>query len=101
MKTQTNYSLTFTWRPPLYPNGNIILYNLYFQRIEAAYYIPKRCNVISSDPISRESSSLEFSYYDLQPYTRYSMQVAARNDFGIGEYTSPNVYITKPWGKSN
>lgn len=96
LKTLTNYSLSFSWTPPLYPNGNINLYILYFLRVEAAYKIPSKCNAVSSEPISRETSFLELSFYDLQPYTRYSIQVAAKNEFGIGEYTSPNVVITKP-----
>ncbi|XP_037826441.1 receptor-type tyrosine-protein phosphatase eta isoform X1 [Lucilia sericata] len=97
LKTRTNSTLSFTWTPPLYANGIISLYILYFQFVEAGYGIPSRCSAYSSDPVSRESSVLELLFNDLRPYTRYSIQVAAKNEFGIGEYTPPNVVITKPW----
>lgn len=68
--------------------------------MEAGYSIPSRCTGYSSDPVSRESSVLEILFNDLRPYTRYSIQVAAKNEFGIGEYTMPNVATTEPWGRN-
>ena len=100
MKTLTNSTLSFTWAPPQFPNGIINLYILYFQYVEAGYSVPNRCSVFTSDPVSRESSVLELLFTDLRPYTRYSIQVAAKNEFGIGEYTPPYVIITNPWGKN-
>ncbi|KAM7344935.1 protein tyrosine phosphatase 52F isoform 2-T4 [Cochliomyia hominivorax] len=96
-KSRTNSTLSFTWVPPIYPNGVISLYILNFQYVEPGYNIPSRCSGYSSDPVYRESSILELVFNDLRPYTRYSLQVAAKNEFGIGEYTLPNVATTMPW----
>ncbi|XP_073844444.1 protein tyrosine phosphatase 52F isoform X2 [Musca autumnalis] len=95
--TQTNSTLKFTWNAPKYANGNINMYITYFKRVEASYFIPKECGTTSSDMVPRETSRLELTFDDLQPYTRYSIQVAAKNEFGISECTSPTMITTKPW----
>uniref|UniRef100_T1PDP8 protein-tyrosine-phosphatase n=1 Tax=Musca domestica TaxID=7370 RepID=T1PDP8_MUSDO len=95
--TQTNSTLKFSWNAPKYANGNINMYITYFKRVEASYFIPKDCGITNTDMVPRETSKLELTFDDLQPYTRYSIQVAAKNDFGISESTSPTMITTKPW----
>ncbi|XP_075165181.1 protein tyrosine phosphatase 52F [Haematobia irritans] len=97
VSSRTNHSLHIVWNSPKYPNGNINLYITYFQRVEAAYFIPEDCSVSSPDLKSQEISLLEMSFNELQPYTKYSIQVAAKNEFGISECTSPTMITTKPW----
>uniref|UniRef100_A0A1I8PP92 protein-tyrosine-phosphatase n=1 Tax=Stomoxys calcitrans TaxID=35570 RepID=A0A1I8PP92_STOCA len=97
VRSSTNHSLHVMWSAPKYPNGNINLYITYFQRVEAAYYIPKECSAPNPDLKAQEISLLEMSFNELQPYTKYSIQVAAKNEFGISECTSPTMITTKPW----
>ncbi|KAL9898387.1 protein tyrosine phosphatase 52F isoform 2-T5 [Glossina fuscipes fuscipes] len=97
LKTHSNHSLGFSWNQPKYANGNIKLYVSHFQRVEAAFYIPaENCKQITTESITRETSGLEQIFDELTPYTRYSIQVAAQNEFGIGEYTRPYTMVTKP-----
>lgn len=39
------------------------------------------------------------TFNDRAPAVKYIMQVAALNDFGLGQYTAPVIGITQPDGK--
>ncbi|XP_037949787.1 phosphatidylinositol phosphatase PTPRQ [Teleopsis dalmanni] len=97
LKTKTNSSIHFSWETPKFSNGNIKLYITHFQRVEAAYFVPSECSTILMESIKTETSSLELTFPNLTPYTRYSIQIAAQNEYGIGEYTRPFMGITEPW----
>lgn len=99
VKSKGKTIIIFTWKAPKYPNGNIKLYISYFQRVEAAYFVPHKCSPISNDPTARETAGFELNISALLPYTTYSVQVAAQNDYGLGEYSAPYMVNTDPSSK--
>ncbi|XP_033233871.1 receptor-type tyrosine-protein phosphatase H isoform X1 [Drosophila pseudoobscura] len=89
-------SLLFTWNPPTYLNGPIKYYQAYLMRHEPDYFVPEDCPEVSENPKSETKGDLSVNFTELSPGIRYMMQVAAQNDFGMGEYTSPIIGITLP-----
>ncbi|XP_055854134.1 receptor-type tyrosine-protein phosphatase H [Episyrphus balteatus] len=88
--------LQFQWAPPIYPNGNINIYYLYFRHMQPAYYIPPHCKISTFEPKNFETSRLEAEFSTLQPFSYYSVQIAAQNDYGTGDYTLPVLARTLP-----
>ncbi|XP_067629119.1 receptor-type tyrosine-protein phosphatase F [Eurosta solidaginis] len=97
LKSRTNASLQFEWSLPTYTNGNIKLYSLYFQYVGPTYFVPLSCPVLSASALPRETTSLQHTFQGLIPYTSYSVQVAAQNEYGVGYYGEPLVVETGPW----
>ncbi|XP_022227616.2 receptor-type tyrosine-protein phosphatase H [Drosophila obscura] len=89
-------SLQFTWKPPTYLNGPIKYYQTFLMRHKPDYDVPEDCAEISENPKSEAKGDLSVNFTELAPGVRYMMQVAAQNDFGMGEYTAPIIGITLP-----
>lgn len=97
----TRSSLLFTWSPPTYLNGPIKYYQVFLMRHEASYFVPEDCPKIVEDSKPETKGDLSANFTGLAPSVRYIMQVAAQNDFGMGEYTAPVIGITRPTGESS
>ncbi|XP_030374954.1 tyrosine-protein phosphatase 10D [Scaptodrosophila lebanonensis] len=94
---RTSNSLYFRWREPIYSNGQIRFYIVYLMLYKPAYFVPSNCPIIDGkmkDPIPL--NNLETSFDSLFPAIEYSMQVAAQNDYGLGQYTAPLIAETLP-----
>ncbi|BFG06427.1 receptor-type tyrosine-protein phosphatase eta [Drosophila madeirensis] len=89
-------SLVFTWKAPTYLNGAIKYYQAFLMRHQPNYTVPEDCQEVSENPKSETKGDLSVNFTELAPGVRYMMQVAAQNEFGMGEYTSPIIGITLP-----
>ncbi|XP_055907424.1 phosphatidylinositol phosphatase PTPRQ [Eupeodes corollae] len=96
VKSLTTNIIRFQWDMPVYPNGNINVYMLYFRQMQPAYYIPPQCKIQVFEPSNSETSRLEAEFSGLQPYSYYSVQIAAQNEYGTGEFTLPILERTLP-----
>ncbi|KAH8405215.1 hypothetical protein KR222_011140, partial [Zaprionus bogoriensis] len=96
MHEATQHSLKFTWQPPRYLNGPIKYYQAFLMRYEPDYFVPNTCAAIVESPKTDTKGDETTIFSDLSPAVKYIMQVAAQNDFGLGQYTAPLVGITKP-----
>lgn len=97
LKSSTNTSLQFEWNLPKYSNGNIKLYISLVQYIGPKYFVTSKCPFVPTEAIPRETASLHQTFQNLLPYTSYSLQVAAQNEYGVGHYSRPLVVETAPW----
>ncbi|KAH8275290.1 hypothetical protein KR026_004701, partial [Drosophila bipectinata] len=97
---RTTNSLQFSWDPPTYLNGALKFYQVFLMLHEANYFMPEDCTI---DEWSKsETNALTTSNYSaLSPGMKYMIQVAAQNDFGMGDYTAPVIGITLPTVSDN
>ncbi|KAH8350288.1 hypothetical protein KR067_013028, partial [Drosophila pandora] len=94
---RTAHSLQFNWDPPTYLNGALKFYQVFLMLHEPNYFMPEDCTL---DEWSKsETNALTTSNYSsLASGMKYMIQVAAQNDFGMGDYTAPVIGITLPSG---
>ncbi|EDV98240.1 receptor-type tyrosine-protein phosphatase eta [Drosophila grimshawi] len=92
----TKHSLTFNWLQPKSSNGPIKYYQAFLMRYEADYFVPSICEAITEVPKTDTKGDTTNTFTDLSPAVKYIMQVAAQNDFGLGQYTAPIIGITEP-----
>ncbi|KAH8277705.1 hypothetical protein KR018_003744, partial [Drosophila ironensis] len=92
---RTSHSLQFSWDPPDYLNGALKFYQVFLMRHMPDYFVPEDCTF---DEWSKsETNPLNSSNYTaLMAGMQYMIQVAAQNDFGMGDYTVPLIGITLP-----
>lgn len=97
----TSTSFRINWAAPNHTNGFITTYRLYVKLIEVLYPIPDICQPIDFFNISSTESDDKLSTLikDLNPYVKYSVQVAAATSKGLGEY-SDTIFITTNPSKS-
>ncbi|XP_034477352.1 phosphatidylinositol phosphatase PTPRQ isoform X2 [Drosophila innubila] len=96
LKVITKNSLEFTWQTPKYPNGPIKYYQTFLMRYEADYFVPNTCEAVIEPNRFDTKGGDTFTFLELSPAVKYIMQVAAQNDFGLGQYTAPLIGTTKP-----
>ncbi|KAL7737912.1 hypothetical protein ACLKA6_006284 [Drosophila palustris] len=89
-------SLTFIWEAPKYPNGLIKYYQTFLMRYEADYFVPSTCEAVIEPNRFDTKGGDTFTFLELSPAVKYIMQVAAQNDFGLGQYTAPLIGTTQP-----
>ncbi|XP_060653336.1 phosphatidylinositol phosphatase PTPRQ [Drosophila nasuta] len=93
----TSNTLSLTWHPPKYLNGQIKYYQTFLMRYEADYFIPNVCDaVIEASKTDNKGDETASVFKDLSPAVKYIIQIAAQNDFGLGQYTAPFLVVTKP-----
>ncbi|XP_020798309.1 phosphatidylinositol phosphatase PTPRQ isoform X1 [Drosophila serrata] len=97
----TRNSLHFNWSQPTYLNGPIKYYQVFLMRHEASYFVPEDCPAIVEDSKPETKGDLNANFTGLAPSVRYIMQVAAQNDFGMGDYTAPVIGTTRPTVSDN
>ncbi|XP_017079438.1 phosphatidylinositol phosphatase PTPRQ [Drosophila eugracilis] len=96
LEASTDTSLMFNWHPPTYTNGAIKYYQAFLMRHEANYFVPEDCEDVAQDTKTETKGELNVNFTGLAPAVKYMMQVAAQNDFGLGDYTAPVIGITMP-----
>ncbi|ALC42717.1 Ptp52F [Drosophila busckii] len=97
LTASSSTTLTFAWRSPTYPNGRIQYYQTFLMRYEADYFVPSICAAIVEPPkTATKGGELNSIFIELSPAVKYIMQVAAQNEFGLGQYTAPIIGTTRP-----
>ena len=76
--TTLGTSISVTWLPPIFPNGNLLSYNLTITANTSGNVQPQNIMV----PATQLNS---FTFTDLEPITEYTIQIQAVNGFGGGE----------------
>ncbi|KAH8401745.1 hypothetical protein KR009_007614, partial [Drosophila setifemur] len=93
--SSTENSLLYVWDPPTYLNGALKFYQVFLMLHEPAYFVPEDCS--AEEKIISETKALpSANFTGLAPAVKYMMQVAAQNDFGMGDYTAPIIGTTQP-----
>ena len=78
----SNQSIQVSWDLPLYPNGPILYYKLFYRASD----IPQRPPNIVRDSSYTERVVMNATYYEitgLTPYTNYTIQVRAIGEGGL------------------
>lgn len=83
-------SAEFTWQPPLIDdhNGRLSYYQL--RLVDESFNLTD---------LTINTTNSSYTITTLEEYVRYSCQVAAATDVGVGPYTSPVEIITLPDGE--
>lgn len=94
--TQTN-SFRVSWNAPEKSNGILANYRIYIRLVKSLYQIPESCSGIRTINISHTEPNTVFSRVvdELNPYVMYSVQVAASNGKGVGDYSDTIFIETK------
>uniref|UniRef100_A0A182M201 protein-tyrosine-phosphatase n=1 Tax=Anopheles culicifacies TaxID=139723 RepID=A0A182M201_9DIPT len=105
-----NRSIEITWQAPTVKNGVVVRYRIHVRMIAPEYPLPKLCTPLEAfnetvdlrDEVTpdeaRSWDGVEFQHVvaKLNPYTLYTVQVAAATGAGLGPYTEPKEVITLP-----
>uniref|UniRef100_A0A182JZK7 Uncharacterized protein n=1 Tax=Anopheles christyi TaxID=43041 RepID=A0A182JZK7_9DIPT len=105
-----NRSIGIVWRAPTVKNGIVVRYRLHVRMIAPEYPLPKLCAPLEEfnetvdlrDEVNpdeaRSWDGIEFEHVvgKLNPYTLYTVQVAAATGAGFGPYTEPVEVVTLP-----
>lgn len=96
-ETKTD-SFRVSWDKPDKANGILANYRIYIQMVEPLYTIPDTCSPIRTINISLTEAATVFSRVidELSPYVLYSVQVAASNGKGVGDYSDTIFVETNP-----
>ncbi|XP_053679181.1 phosphatidylinositol phosphatase PTPRQ [Anopheles nili] len=108
--TGNNRSIEIVWEAPAVKNGIVVRYRIHVRMIAPEYPLPKLCAPLEEfnetvdlrDEVSpdeaRSWDGVEFqhSVTKLNPYTLYTVQVAAATGAGFGPYTDPEEVVTQP-----
>lgn len=83
---------------PFHKNGKLSKFRIYVFPIGPQYIIPTICEPLQLDNSSTIVDAVDFFfiYKDGKPFTKYSVQVAAENNAGIGAYSYPIDVTTLP-----
>uniref|UniRef100_A0A182WEK3 protein-tyrosine-phosphatase n=1 Tax=Anopheles minimus TaxID=112268 RepID=A0A182WEK3_9DIPT len=105
-----NRSIEITWQAPAVKNGVVVRYRIHVRMIAPEYPLPKLCTPLEAfnetvdlrDEVNpdeaRSWDGVEFQHVvaKLNPYTLYTVQVAAATGAGLGPYTEPKEVVTLP-----
>ncbi|XP_052903266.1 phosphatidylinositol phosphatase PTPRQ [Anopheles moucheti] len=105
-----NRSIEIKWNAPTVKNGVVVRYRIHVRMIGPEYILPKLCTPLEEfnetvdlrDEVhpdeARSWDGKEFKYVVamLNPYTLYTVQVAAATGAGLGPYTEPTEVVTLP-----
>ncbi|XP_049289868.1 phosphatidylinositol phosphatase PTPRQ [Anopheles funestus] len=105
-----NRSIEIIWKAPTVKNGVVVRYRIHVRMIAPEYPLPKLCTPLEEfnetvdlrDEVNpdeaRSWDGVEFQHVvaKLNPYTLYTVQVAAATGAGLGPYTEPKEVITLP-----
>ncbi|XP_053658077.1 phosphatidylinositol phosphatase PTPRQ [Anopheles marshallii] len=105
-----NRSIEINWKAPTVKNGVVVRYRIHVRMIEPMYILPKQCTPLEEfnetvdlrDEVNpdeaRSWDGFEFQHVvaTLNPYTLYTVQVAAATGAGLGPYTEPKEVVTLP-----
>ena len=69
--------ISVTWLPPVFPNGNLLSYNLTI--------VTNASGNVQLQNFVVPASDLSFTITGLDPITEYTIQIQAVNGFGGGE----------------
>ncbi|CAD7089422.1 unnamed protein product [Hermetia illucens] len=96
LRSLSSTAFNIKWQAPRYRNGNLALYRLYIQTIGPKYKIPKRCDTIKIVQLNQnvEATKTEWTFLEASPYFEYSVQVAASNEIGVGEFSNAVTIVT-------
>ncbi|XP_063696945.1 receptor-type tyrosine-protein phosphatase delta [Culicoides brevitarsis] len=94
--TQVN-SFRVSWRAPEKANGILAYYRLYIDLVKPLFIIPSTCSGFRTSNISHTEAATVYSRVveELNPYVLYSVQVAASNGKGVGDYSDTIFVATK------
>uniref|UniRef100_A0A182N2F2 protein-tyrosine-phosphatase n=1 Tax=Anopheles dirus TaxID=7168 RepID=A0A182N2F2_9DIPT len=105
-----NRSINITWKAPSVKNGVVVRYRIHVRMIAPEYPLPRLFapleefneTVVLRDEVnlddSRSGDGVEFQHSvgNLNPFTLYTVQVAAATGAGFGAYTEPEEVVTLP-----
>uniref|UniRef100_A0A182PEP1 protein-tyrosine-phosphatase n=1 Tax=Anopheles epiroticus TaxID=199890 RepID=A0A182PEP1_9DIPT len=106
-----NRSINIIWRAPAVKNGVVVRYRIHIRMVAPEYPLPKLCapleefnetvdlrDEVSPEEARRGWDGIEFEHLvaKLNPYTLYTVQVAAATGAGFGPYTEPMDVLTLP-----
>ncbi|KFB37699.1 AGAP011650-PA-like protein [Anopheles sinensis] len=103
-------SIVVAWKAPTVKNGVVVRYRIHVRMVEPMYPIPKICEPFEEynetvdlrDEVEPEESrswdgaEFEYTISRLNPFTLYTVQIAAATGAGVGSYTEPKDVITLP-----
>ena len=78
-------SAVFNWQPPLFDDHNGLLSYYQLRLVDESFNLTE---------ITINTTNTSYSISTLEEYIRYSCQVAAATDIGIGPYTVPIMITT-------
>uniref|UniRef100_A0A336L4J4 protein-tyrosine-phosphatase n=1 Tax=Culicoides sonorensis TaxID=179676 RepID=A0A336L4J4_CULSO len=90
-------SFRVSWDAPERANGILNYYRLYIRMIKPLYIIPDSCGGIRTINISHTEPATVYTRIvdELNAYVQYSVQVAASNNKGVGDYSDTIFIETK------
>uniref|UniRef100_A0A182QZF9 protein-tyrosine-phosphatase n=1 Tax=Anopheles farauti TaxID=69004 RepID=A0A182QZF9_9DIPT len=105
-----NRSITIIWKAPIVKNGVVVRYRIHVRMIAPEYPLPKLCDPLEEfnetvdlrDEVnpdvtrSWDGDGFQHSVTNLNPYTLYTVQVAAATGAGFGAYTEMGEVVTLP-----
>ncbi|KFB37706.1 AGAP011650-PA-like protein [Anopheles sinensis] len=103
-------SIVVAWKAPTVKNGVVVRYRIHVRMVEPMYPIPKICEpfeeynetvdlrdeVDPGESRSWDGAEFEYTISRLNPFTLYTVQIAAATGAGVGSYTEPQDVITLP-----
>lgn len=85
-------NFTISWQSPKEKVGHIEYYYLDITYLTPLYDMPSECQISHNDINDRvEGNVYTYTVTDVQPYTRYQVQLRASTSKGNGSYTVANV----------
>jgi Fibronectin type III domain len=101
-ETITTTSFSINWDRPVSTNGNLTKYEIQIKFIKFTYFNPIYCESFEGNITNSivDFRTLSYNFTIALPAAEYSIQVQAKNEEVVGEYSAP-VFVTTLPGELN
>jgi Fibronectin type III domain len=101
-ETITTTSFSINWDRPVSTNGNLTKYEIQIKFIKFTYFNPFYCESLEGNITNSivDFRTLSYNFTIALPAAEYSIQVQAKNEEVVGEYSAP-IFVTTLPGELN